>query len=64
VTNVQLLKLGFEKERLQYTRIGLPFHDLQELSSTVQDEEQMHKKIIAWITSESKAVGELIRELS
>lgn len=64
VTNVQMLKLGFEKERLEYTRIGLPYYDLQKLSKDVQDEEQIHKKIIAWITSESEAVGELIRELS
>ena len=64
VTNVQLLKLGFEKERLEYTRIGLPFYDLQELSKTVQDDEKMYKKIITWITSEFKAVDELITDLS
>lgn len=31
VANVQLLKLGLEKERLEYTRIGFPRYDLNEL---------------------------------
>ena len=31
VVNVHLLKNGFEKERLQYTRIGLPFYDLKRI---------------------------------
>lgn len=62
VVNVQLLKLGFEKDRLQYTRIGLPFYDLKELSNTVNDEEKRHTKIIEWITSEFKAVDDLIKD--
>ena len=62
VVNVQLLKLGFEKDRLQYTRIGLPFYDLKELSKTVKDEEKRHTKIIEWITSEFKAVDDLIKD--
>lgn len=28
VVNATLLQFGFEKERLQYTRIGFPFYDL------------------------------------
>jgi len=28
IVNVELLKLGLEKERLQYTRIGFPYYDL------------------------------------
>jgi hypothetical protein len=62
VVNVQLLKLGFEKDRLQYTRIGLPFYDLKKLSKTVKDEEKRHTKIIEWITCEFKAVDKLINE--
>jgi len=31
IVNVMLLKYGFEKERLQYTRIGLPFYDISKL---------------------------------
>jgi anaerobic ribonucleoside-triphosphate reductase len=62
VVNVQLLKLGFEKERLRYTRIGLPFSDLQELFKAVNDDQLVYDKIIAWITSEFKAVDELIKD--
>jgi len=31
IVNVELLKLGLEKERLQYTRIGFPFYDLYKM---------------------------------
>lgn len=34
IVNVILLKNGFEKARLKYTRIGLPFHDITHLPST------------------------------
>ncbi len=66
VVNVHLLKLGFEKERLQYTRIGLPFHDLQKLFDAEKKAGFRHVavKIIKWITSEFKTVGELIKSYS
>jgi len=64
VVNVHLLKLGFEKERLQYTRIGLPFHDLQELFEDVQDKKKIYRKILKWVVSEYKAVDELIKDRS
>jgi len=64
VVNVHLLKLGFEKERLQYTRIGLPFHDLQELFKNVQDKKQIYRKILKWVVSEYNAVDELIKDRS
>jgi anaerobic ribonucleoside-triphosphate reductase len=62
VVNVQLLRLGFERERLQYTRIGLPFYDLKRLSETIEDDEERFAKILNWITSEFKAVNKLITE--
>ena len=62
VVNVHLLKLGFEKERLQYTRIGLPFHDLQELFGDVQDKKKIYRKILKWVVSEYRAVDELIKD--
>jgi len=31
VVNSTMLKYGYEKQRLQYTRIGLPYYDLQML---------------------------------
>lgn len=62
VVNVHLLKLGFEKERLHYTIIGLPFHDLQELFKTINDEKQIYRKILKWVVSEYHAVDELIKD--
>ena len=62
VTHVQLLKLGFEKERLQYTRIGFPYYDLKLLLKTAHDDEQRNGKIVKWIMPEFNAVYELIKE--
>ena len=62
VCNVHLLKAGFEKERLEYTRIGLPFHDLKCLFTTLINSEEREGKIILWIESEFKAVDKLIKE--
>jgi len=62
VVNVHLLKLGFEKERLQYTRIGLPFHDLQELFEDIQDKKKIYRKILKWVMFEYCAVGDLIKD--
>ena len=66
VVNVQLLKLGFEKARLQYTRIGLPFHDLKILLEAEKTTKFRYiaVKIIKWIISEFKAVGDLIKSYS
>jgi len=63
VVNVHLLKLGFEKARLQYTRIGLPFYDLKQLFAAIKEKGfwQVIVKIIKWIISEFKAVGDLIK---
>ncbi len=61
-----MLKLGFEKVRLQYTRIGLPFHDLQKLFDAEKKAgfRDLVVKIIKWIISEFKAVGDLIKSYS
>ncbi|MHA1931429.1 MAG: hypothetical protein ACW96X_02755 [Promethearchaeota archaeon] len=63
VVNVHLLKLGFEKARLQYTRIGIPFYDLQRLFNNKKNMgfRSVVVKIIKWIISEFKAVGNLIK---
>ncbi|MFX1375165.1 MAG: hypothetical protein ACFFA0_05080 [Promethearchaeota archaeon] len=60
VVNVHLLKLGFEKERLQYTRIGLPFYDLQQLFKNLRSKSQIYSKILKWVVSEYNAVEDLI----
>ncbi len=64
--NVHLLKLGFEKARLQYTRIGFPFYDLQRLFSRTKKIGcwGIVIKIVKWIISEFKAVGDLIKSYS
>ena len=46
IINVILLQHGYEKERLQYTRIGLPYYDLENLY------ENNHKPI--WLNIERK----------
>ena len=46
VVNVQLLRNGFEKERLQYTRIGLPFYDLKEIFTNPDKSEDVVSKIL------------------
>ncbi|MFW9973073.1 MAG: hypothetical protein ACFFDF_23020 [Candidatus Odinarchaeota archaeon] len=62
VVNVHLLKNGFEKERLQYTRIGLPFHDLKELLNNNTDSEDIVSDILNWVISEFHVVNKLIKE--
>ena len=66
VVDVHLLKLEFEKARLQYTRIGLPVYDLQKLFDVENEAgpKYVKMKIIEWITSEFKAVGDLIKSYS
>lgn len=63
VVNVHLLKLGFEKTRLKYTRIGLPFYDLRKLFDAIKKKGfwVIVVKIIKWIISEFKAVDDLIK---
>lgn len=61
ITNVILLQHKFEKQRLQYTRIGFPYYDLKELLNKpylykhVQD-------IVQHVTTEYEAVKKLIEE--
>jgi len=60
VVNVHLLKNGFEKERLQYTRIGLPFCDLKEIFTDPDKNETAISEIINWVIQEYYAVDKLI----
>jgi hypothetical protein len=63
VVNVHLLKNGFEKERLQYTRIGLPVYDLKEiLDNNDEGNEEVISKIMNWIVWEYHAVNKLIQQ--
>ncbi|GAG87258.1 unnamed protein product [marine sediment metagenome] len=60
VVNVHLLKNGFEKERLQYTRIGLPFYDLKEIFTNPDKSETAISDIINWVIDEYYVVDKLI----
>ena len=58
IVNVQLLQHGFEKARLEYTRIGFPYHDLTELLK----QKEYLQKIIQHVVNEYEAVKKLIEE--
>lgn len=60
ITSVQLLKNGFEKERLQNTRIGLPYYDLKKIFNGKEDCEDVVSKILNWVIEEYHAVDKLI----
>ena len=60
VVNVHLLKNGFEKERLQYTRIGLPFYDLKMIFTNPDKNDNSISEIMNWIIEEYYAVDKLI----
>ncbi len=62
VTNIYLLKRGLEKERLQYTRIGLPFYDLHEKFQNPADNRHIISDIINWVITEYHAVNKLIKK--
>jgi len=55
IINVKLLQYGFEKARLEYTRIGLPVFDITNLPSTYN--------ITTHVLEEYKEVIKMIREL-
>jgi ribonucleoside-triphosphate reductase len=62
VVNVQLLKNGYEQERLQYTRIGLPFYDLKDIFTNPEKNEDAISKILNWVIEEYHAVEKLIEK--
>lgn len=54
-----LLKHKFEKERLQYTRIGLPYYDL-DMMLMIGDQDIVNETIDTHIIMEYEAVKKLI----
>lgn len=60
ITNVCLLKKGFEKQRLQYTRIGMPYYDFKKTNKSImlRNESEIYEHIL----QEWEAVGQLIEE--
>lgn len=61
IVNFFLLQRGFERYRLQYTRIGLPFTDIDNLLSYT-DQNHIKDKIYEWIETEYLSVANLIAD--
>ncbi|MFX0142436.1 MAG: hypothetical protein ACFE9C_00030 [Candidatus Hodarchaeota archaeon] len=60
VVNVHLLKNGFEKERLRYTRIGLPIYDLNRIFNEQGESKEVISEIMNWIITEYHEVNKLL----
>jgi anaerobic ribonucleoside-triphosphate reductase len=61
VVNVHLLKNGFEKERLQFTRIGLPVYDLNKIFTERTESKQVVSDVMNSVISEYHEVNKLIK---
>ena len=59
IVNVELLKLGLEKQRLQYTRIGFPYYDLEKMTNKSFDM-NLVQKIFKHVINEYVEVKKLI----
>ena len=60
IVNSVMVKFGFEKERLQYTRIGFPYYDLNKLFEE-NNKEEINKKILDQIKNEYNNVKNLMK---
>ena len=60
IANVHLLKMGLEKCRLQYTRIGMPYYDLEQLFLK-KGGRKILTKILRWVEIEYRAVKKLVK---
>ena len=61
VVNTHLLEMRLEQERLKYTRIGLPFFDLDEIFTKTKKSKEIVSKIMDWVIWEYHAVKKLIK---
>jgi ribonucleoside-triphosphate reductase len=57
IINVKLLQFGYEKQRLEYTRIGIPFYDLKKIF-----DDKINNGIFNHMVKEFEAVKKLIEE--
>jgi anaerobic ribonucleoside-triphosphate reductase len=62
IVNVHLLKNGFEKERLQYTRIGLPIYDLTKIFTEQSEPKDVVSEILNWVIREYHEVNKLSKK--
>ena len=56
-----MLNKNQHKAKLQYTRIGLPFSDLNEIFTNTNNNKEIVSKILEWIVWEYHAVKKLIK---
>jgi anaerobic ribonucleoside-triphosphate reductase len=62
IVNVHLLQNGFEQERLQYTRVGLPVYDLNHIFAEQIESKEVVSEIMNWIITEYHEVNKLIKK--
>jgi len=62
IVNVHLLQNGFEQERLQYTRVGLPVYDLNRIFNKQNESKEIVSEIMNWIITEYHGVNKLIKK--
>jgi anaerobic ribonucleoside-triphosphate reductase len=62
IVNVHLLQNGFEQERLQYTRVGLPVYDLNRIFNEQNESKEVVSMIMNWIITEYHDLNKLIKK--
>ncbi|MFX0006753.1 MAG: hypothetical protein ACFFA7_01375 [Promethearchaeota archaeon] len=62
IVNVHLLQNGFEQERLQYTRVGLPVYDLNRIFNEQNESKEVVSEIMNWIITEYHDLNKLIKK--
>ena len=62
IVNVHLLQNGFEQERLQYTRVGLPVYDLNRIFNEQNESKEVVSEIMNWIITEYHELNNLIKK--
>ena len=62
IVNVHLLQNGFEQERLQYTRVGLPVYDLNRIFNEQNESKEVISMIMNWIITEYHDLNKLIKK--
>ena len=63
VSNSVMLKHGFEKQRLEYTRIGFPYFDLKKLLEDEDVDDNGDEEILEHVLTEFYNVKNLIKTI-
>jgi anaerobic ribonucleoside-triphosphate reductase len=59
-----LLEKNYDKARFNYTRLGLPFYDFNELISSSEDEETKKEKVYKQIKYEYTEIKKILKDLT